>query len=71
MLVNSLLEMEKIVDSREDLDWHGWDVVRYFNNGSIMSKDSVFINNKWLKRKIYPVKEDGWNVPDSFGGSLA
>jgi hypothetical protein len=71
MLINSLGQMEKIVESREDLEWVGWNVVRYFGTSSFLSKDVVFKNGKWTKVKVYPITELGWNVPDSIGGSLA
>lgn len=71
MLISSLEQMEEIVESRDDLEWVGWDVVRYFGNSSFLSKDAVFKDGRWIKTKIYPITEMGWNVPDSIGGNLA
>jgi hypothetical protein len=31
MLVTSLEEMERIVAARPDLEWDGWNVVKYIN----------------------------------------
>jgi len=71
MLISSLDKMESIVDSRDDLEWVGWNVVRYFGQSSFLSKDVVFKNGKWIKTKVYPITELGWDIPDSIGGSLA
>lgn len=71
MLISSLDQMEKIVESRDDLDWVGWDVVRYFGQSSFLSKDVIFKNGKWIKTKVYPITELGWDIPENIGGSLA
>lgn len=71
MLISNLDQMEKIVESREDLEWIGWDIIRYFGQSSFLSKDAVFKNGKWVKTKVYPITEQGWDVPDNIGGSFA
>lgn len=66
MLINSLEHMEKIVSQREDLDWDGWDVVRYTKSSSGMfSVDGIFRNNQWYKKRIFPLTEIGWQIPNS------
>ena len=68
MLVNNLQYMEGIVEKRNDLDWIGWDVVKYSKSSEAMfSSDGVFRNGQWYKRKIFPLTENGWNVPNSIG----
>ena len=68
MLVTSLEEMEKIVSSRPDLEWDGWNVVKYINkDNAIYSKDGAFKNGKWLIKKVFPLTEDGWHLPNHIG----
>jgi hypothetical protein len=72
MLVTSLEKMENIVASRKDLDWIGWDVVKYTKSYSAMFHiDGVCKNGVWFKKKTFPVTEDGWNIPNSIGGTNA
>jgi len=60
--------MEDVVAQRNDLDWIGWDVVKYSRSSSAMfSSDGVFRNGGWYKRKIFPLTKNGWNVPNSIG----
>jgi len=67
MLVVSLDQMEKIVDSNSQLSWEGWDVVRHFGNSSFTDKSACFKNGKWTKRTVYPLTEKGWDIPNSIG----
>lgn len=68
MLVTSLDHMEYIVANREDLEWDGWDVVKYTkNNNAFSSQDGVFKNGIWMKRKVFPITEEGWFIPNSIG----
>jgi hypothetical protein len=68
MLVTSLEEMEHIVSSRGDLSWDGWDIVKYINNSNALyAKDSEFRDGKWMKKKVFPLTEDGWYLPNSIG----
>ena len=68
MLVTSLEEMESIVRSRGDLEWNGYDVVKYTNSSNAMySVDGVFKNGKWMKKKVLPLTEQGWNLPNIIG----
>lgn len=68
MLVTSLEEMEAIVLSRGDLQWDGFNVVKYTNSDNAMyGVDGVFLNGKWMKKKVFPLTEEGWNLPNYFG----
>lgn len=66
MLVTDLDAMEKVVCSRTDLEWDGWDVVKYTKSANAYSSpDGVLRDGQWYKRKRYPLTEEGWNVPNS------
>jgi hypothetical protein len=66
MLVTNLEYMEKIVSSRNDLEWNGWDIVKYTRSESAMfSPEGVFKNGVWCKRKTFPITTDGWFIPNS------
>ena len=68
MLVTSLEEMERIVAARSDLEWDGWDVVKYItSDNAIYSKDGAFKNGQWLKKKVFPITEKGWHLPNHIG----
>jgi hypothetical protein len=68
MLVTDLDHMEKIVSSRNDLEWFGWDVVKYTKHPNAeMSPDGVYKDGTWIKRKIFPVTDKGWFIPKSIG----
>lgn len=68
MLVTSLEEMEQIVASRSDLEWDGWDIVKYYNSSNAFySKEGAFHNGEWLKKKVYPLTEEGWHLPNHIG----
>ena len=72
MLVTSLEEMELIIRSRDDLSWDGWDVVKYTNSSSAMyAKDASFKNDKWMKKKVFPLTERGWELPNAIGRDYA
>jgi hypothetical protein len=69
MLVKSLEQMEKIVDSTEDLQWDGWDVVSLKPTDSgLMSKDAKQINGKWYIQKRFMLTENGWEIPNKIVG---
>ena len=68
MLVTNLEEMERLVAARPDLDWDGWNVVKYVNsNNAMYAKDGAFKDGKWLIKKVYPLTEEGWRLPNSIG----
>ena len=70
MIITDLNQMENIVNSRNDLEWEGWNVIRYTkNDASFMSSDGAFRNGQWHKKQVYELTEMGWKVPNNFGGS--
>lgn len=72
MIISDLKHMEEIVSSRKDLEWDGWDVIKYTENAaSYMSVDGVFRDGAWHKRQVYSIEESGWNVPNNFGRNNA
>ena len=72
MLVSSLEKMEKIVESRNDLAWDGWDVVRYTpGHNTQYSPSGVYINGAWMKKKVFPLTEQGWHLPNNIGSGHA
>lgn len=68
MLVTDLDEMERIVASRADLEWDGWNVVKYTNSSNaIYSKDGAYRRGKWMTKKVFPITQDGWYLPNTIG----
>jgi hypothetical protein len=72
MLITSLEIMEKVVSSNSDLDWDGWDVAKYtVSHNAIYSQDGVFRQGKWMKKKVFPLTEQGWHLPSNIGRAYA
>lgn len=72
MLISELNKMEGIVNSSQDLEWEGWDVVKYTKSSNAMfSKDGAYKNGEWYKKKVFPLTENGWNLPNSIGKTNA
>lgn len=69
MVINSLEQMEKIVDNNKSLSWDGWTVLenRTKENGT-MSKDGAYVNGKWIVQKRYEPTSKGWEIPGKFVG---
>lgn len=64
--------MEEIVKYSPELSWEGWDVVRHTkSNGAAYSADGAFVNGHWHKKKVFPITEQGWHVPESIGNRYA
>jgi len=64
--------MEKIVLSSKELEWDGWDVVRYSSgHNSQYSSSGVYRNGEWMKKRVFPLTEQGWSLPNSAGSSYA
>ena len=63
MIVTNLEQMETIVSSRKDLSWDGWNVVKQSTSSNAMySVDGEFKGGKWMKKKVFPLTETGWNI---------
>lgn len=72
MFITSLSEMEQIVDYRSDLEWDGWDVVRYKKNDKAQyESNGIFKNGEWYTKTIFPLNENGWSIPDKLGSIYA
>lgn len=68
MLITNLEYMEKVVASRNDLRWIGWDVAKTTkSNSGFYQTDGVLINGNWYRQKLFPVTEKGWEVPANVG----
>ena len=68
MLITSLEEMEKIVRSRGDLEWDGYNVVKYVSSNNALYKiDGAFHDGQWMKTVVFPLTEEGWNLPNYIG----
>lgn len=68
MLISDLNKMESIVDSSSDLQWEGWNVVKYTpSHNAMFSQDGAYLNGVWHKKKTFPITEQGWNIPNSIG----
>ena len=66
MLINSLKDIEKIVDSNSSLSWDGWTVIETKSSPTAwMSPDGAYQDGKWLLCKRYEWNE-GWNIPKKF-----
>jgi hypothetical protein len=66
MLVSNIEEMERIVSSREDLEWDGWNVIKYTRSHNAMfSTYGILKNGVWCTKKIFPVTENGWVLPNT------
>ena len=65
MFITSLSQMEQLVDSRPDLEWDGWDVVRYKkNNNAQFHKNGVFRKGSWYDKSVFPLNNSGWSIPN-------
>jgi len=70
MFITSLTEMERLVDSRPDIEWDGWDVVRYKkNNNAQFNSNGVFKNGIWYNKTVFPLTRDGWSIPERLVGN--
>jgi hypothetical protein len=72
MVVTNLDYMESIVSSRHDLEWDGWNVIKYTKDpNGFSSVDGVFRKGMWFKKRVFPLTEKGWAVPENIGRSDA
>lgn len=72
MFITSLSEAERLVDSRSDLEWEGWDLVRYKKNARAQfDRNGVYRNGSWYIKTVFPLNRDGWSIPERFRSSDA
>lgn len=68
MLVTTEHEMQDIINSRGDLEWDGWNVIKYSkNSNAAYEKDGCFHKGMWMKKKVFPLTSDGWYLPNYIG----
>ena len=72
MKINSLEQMETIVENNKSLFWDGWNVKEVTPSQTGWTKtNGVFRDNKWFIQKNYSVGYDGWEIPNKFVGNDA
>lgn len=65
MLITSLTKMEEIVDSHPELNWEGWDVVRYKKNDAAQfHTNGAYKDGAWYTKYVFPITEQGWSIPE-------
>ncbi len=68
MYITDLEQMEEIVESRDDLIWDGWNVVKLSKKPSaIYSKSGLFRNGEWFEGKVFTPTEKGYDIPAYLG----
>jgi hypothetical protein len=66
MLIDSLTDVEKIVDNNDSLSWDGWTVIETKSSPTAwMSPQGAYQDGKWVIRKRYEWN-NGWNIPRKF-----
>jgi hypothetical protein len=67
MKINSLEQMEAIVENNDSLSWIGWDVVEHQSSPTAwMKQNGVYRNGDWMLQKLYPLNTNGWDLPNKF-----
>jgi hypothetical protein len=68
MIINSLIQMEKIVSKHKELSWVGWEVVeRKRSDLARTSPSGVRVNNVWYIQKTFNLNRNGWDIPNKYG----
>jgi hypothetical protein len=72
MKINSLEQMEIIVENNKSLEWDGWNVKEVTPSPTGWTKKSgMFRNGNWYSQKNYVLNFDGWDLPSKFVGNDA
>jgi hypothetical protein len=72
MKINSLEQMETIVENNKSLLWDGWNVKEITPSPTGWMKPSgVFRKGSWFVQRYYNLKYDGWDIPNKFVGNDA
>lgn len=59
--------MESIVKSTKGLFWEGWDVIKMdYHPVAWRYPNGAFFKGKWYTKTVYPITEEGWNIPKKF-----
>jgi hypothetical protein len=68
MIINSLAQMEKIVQRNKELAWVGWDVVeRKRSDLARTSPSGVRVKYAWYLQKTFNLDRNGWDIPNKYG----
>jgi hypothetical protein len=72
MKINSLEQMETIVENNKSLEWDGWNVKEVTPSPTGWTKKSgMFRDGNWYSQKNYVLNFDGWDLPSKFVGNDA
>lgn len=72
MKINSLEQMETIVENNKSLEWDGWNVREVTPSPTGWTKkNGMFRNGNWYSQKSYILNFDGWKLPSKFVGNDA
>lgn len=65
MLINSLEQMEQVVENNKLLSWDGWTVLenKVKENGAT-NKNGIRLNNRWIIQNRYELGSSGWEIPN-------
>ncbi len=67
MKINSLEQMEDIVNYSDSLKWDGWDVTEIVPSPTgWMKPNGIYIDGSWNLQKRYGLEYDGWDIPKKF-----
>lgn len=67
MIVNTLEQMEQLVQNNKPLSWDGWNVVELTKlNSAVFRTDGVFVNGSWYIKNIFSPDRDGWRIPNKY-----
>jgi len=69
MIINNYDVMDNIVSKNNKMSWIGWDVaIDTKTDNGYSNVNGVFKNGSWYIRKVFPIKENGWNIPNNLVG---
>jgi hypothetical protein len=55
------------VDNNHSLSWDGWNIIEFKPNpDAYFMQNGVFKNLKWGTINVFPITEQGWDVPKRY-----
>jgi hypothetical protein len=67
MIINTLEQMEEIVNNNKTLSWDGWNVVELTKSKSAVFKtDGAYVDGSWYIKNIFSPNRDGWRIPNKY-----
>jgi len=67
MIIQTLHEMETIVENNDSLIWNNYDVCHLVEDKhGDLNSCGVYIDGSWYIRTVYPIQRTGWEIPDKF-----